>query len=119
MLLHSASAHRTPRRHLRAWACEVDDAIVCPDGLAHEPKFTVTSRLHDAVARAAADLVAAPAQLGKGVSVSGAGGAKATAFIYGGVAFLESVAAGGGAVELRGHSFALPGGSGTRREEHL
>ena len=71
-----------------------DDAIVCPDGLAHEPKFTVTTRLHRALAAAAAEVAAAPAQLGKGVAASGPGGATATAYVYGAVAFVECGSAG-------------------------
>ena len=85
-----------------------DDAIVCPDGLPHQPKFDITTRLHRALAAAAPAIAAVPAQQSYTV-VTGADGGRAWAFVYGNIAFLESKV--GGAVLVQGHIFTLAQGS--------
>ena len=48
------------------------DAIVCPDGLRHEPKFSYATKLHNAIASCAADIAGNPAQLDQEQKIDGA-----------------------------------------------
>ena len=64
------------------------DAIVCPDGQRHEPKFSQSTAMHQAIAGAAAEITSQPAQLNKEVKIGGALSG-ACAYVYGKVAFLE------------------------------
>eukprot|EP00040_Diaphanoeca_grandis_P031845 m.191403 g.191403 ORF g.191403 m.191403 type:complete len:783 (+) comp32431_c0_seq1:96-2444(+) len=61
------------------------DAIVCPDGLKHEPKFSHTQAMHNAIATAADDIVSVPAQLNKGITLDNPA---FTAYVYNTVAFI-------------------------------
>jgi hypothetical protein len=84
------------------------DAIVCPDGLPHEPKFSHTTNLHTAVATVASQLVATDAQLGKAVSL----GQSCNAYVYGTAAFIENLSGKDASkVQLKGHTFDVPSGS--------
>ena len=89
------------------------DAMVCPDGLPHEPKFSQLTAMHRAIAAVSDRIVADVAQLNQGKHLAGG----AEAYIYGGeaagVAFiecLEGCADGTNrpVVVLNGHSFTLP-----------
>ena len=84
------------------------DAIVCPDGLPHEPKFAHTSAMHAALAAAAADVMAADAQLDKAHKL----GKGAIAFAYGDYAFLEADKSDAN-VTWRGHAYHVPAQSST------
>ena len=84
------------------------DAIVCPDGLPHEPKFAHTSAMHAALAAAAADVMAADAQLDKAHKL----GNGAVAFAYGDYAFLEADKSDAN-VTWRGHAYRVPAQSST------
>lgn len=83
------------------------DAIVCPDGLPHEPKFSHSAAMHAALASVAAEVVATPAQLDKGVPI-GNGARGVTAFEYGSVAFLENAGNNHETVSYKGADFELP-----------
>jgi len=64
------------------------DATVCPDGQRHEPKFSQSTAMHQAIAGAAAEIASNPAQLNKAVHIGGPLSG-ASAYVYGKVAFLE------------------------------
>ena len=93
------------------------DAMVCPDGLPHEPKFTQMTAMHTAIAAVSDRIVGDAAQLDQGKKLSGG----AVAYIYGGeatgVAFIECLGVGGSGcaggdqpkvVVVNGHTFTLP-----------
>ena len=83
------------------------DAILCPDGLRHEPKFSYTTAMHSAIAVAAGDIANNPAQLDNAViwkadnnnnnNGGGGGGGDGPsrphldAYIYGDYAFVENL----------------------------
>jgi len=85
------------------------DAIVCPDGLPHEPKFGQSSAMHRAIAQAAPQIVGHAAQLDSAVTVS----ASVKAFVYGSVAFLENSDGFGSpwTGSFHGHTFTVPAAS--------
>jgi beta-galactosidase len=85
------------------------DAIVCPDGLPHEPKFGQSSAMHRAIAQAAPQIVGHAAQLDSAVTVS----ASVKAYVYGSVAFLENSDGFGSpwTGSFRGHTFTVPAAS--------
>ena len=88
------------------------DAMVCPDGLPHEPKFSQMAAMHSAIAKVAHVIAGDKAQLDHAKDLGG----NAVAYIYGGesagVAFIECLdgCAGGRprVVKLNGHTFKLP-----------
>ena len=87
------------------------DAMVCPDGLAHEPKFSQMAAMHAALAGAAPRIVGDAAQLKNAVNLNDG----AVAYVYGGtatgVAFIECTArCHATSVKLGAHTFAIVGG---------
>ena len=97
------------------------DAMVCPDGLPHEPKFTQMTAMHNAIAAVSDRIVGDVDQLNKAKKLSG----DAVAYIYGGetegVAFIECLqpaaatpeypfigCGDGHPVTINGHSWTLP-----------
>jgi len=83
------------------------DAIVCPDGLPHQPKYDQTTAMHRAIAGVAAEIAGHPAQLNQAVSLPG----KASAYVYGSVAFIETAGGSAEPIPFHGHTFNLPAGS--------
>lgn len=79
------------------------DAIVCPDGLPHQPKYDQMTAMHQAIASVASSIAGNDAQLDHAVAL----GNGASAYVYGEVAFVET---GGkaGPVSLHGKTFTLP-----------
>jgi hypothetical protein len=62
------------------------DAIVCPDGLPHEPKFSHTAAMHAVIAGAASVLLGTDAQVSTPVKMT----KDAKAYVYSTVAFIEN-----------------------------
>ena len=87
------------------------DAIVCPDGHPHEPKFSHSAAMHAALASVASEVAMAPAQLDKGVPVGDKEGPQVVAYEYGSVSFLENDGHVPATVSYKGASFKLPAGS--------
>jgi hypothetical protein len=81
------------------------DAIVCPDGHRHEPKFTHTTKMHNAISTCASEIASHPAQLDNAQNLDG----KGQAYVYGNCAFIEHTKEGSDTVTLKGHSFDLHG----------
>lgn len=80
------------------------DAIVCPDGHRHEPKFSHTTQMHNAIATCADDIASNPAQLDQSQNLG-----KASAYVYGNCAFIEHGTSGTDTVSFKGHSYTLNG----------
>ena len=80
------------------------DALVCPDTLPHEPKFSSATRLHKAIAAAAASIANEQAQLDKFVQIN----SKVVAYVYNDVAFLENSDSNTHTVTFHGSSYSLP-----------
>ena len=78
------------------------DAIVCPDGFPHEPKYSHTTAMHGAIASVAQEIASAPA-----ATTPTSIGEGASAYVYGDVAFLES-GAGKTTATFKGHSYTIP-----------
>ena len=93
------------------------DAIVCPDGLPHEPKFSHSSAMHAAIASVAGTIAHSPAQLGKGSPMGK--DKKVTAFKYDSTdlkeaaIFLENTGKEDETVTLGKTDFHVPAGSTT------
>jgi hypothetical protein len=84
------------------------DAIVCPDGLPHEPKFSHTAAMHSALAGVAAALLDVDAQVANGVTIT----KDAKAYVYGAVAFIENAGKNDAqGLKLKGKIFDVPSGS--------
>ena len=92
------------------------DAPICPDGLPHEPHFSLFAQLNRVLAARAASLLACPAQLRNGTRLEWraadawkSNDANLTCFAYGSTAFLEN--AGTDAlrtVRWRGAEYTVP-----------
>lgn len=89
------------------------DAIVCPDGHPHEPKFSHSAAMHEAIATVAEIIANSPAQLNQGAPV-GAGKA-VTAYTYkhgtAEAVFLENAGKESQTVTLGNSEFHVPAGS--------
>ena len=80
------------------------DAIVCPDGLPHEPKFSQSGAMHAAIAEVADQIASHPAQLDDAVKI-GDPETGASAFVYGTAAFLEYKVS--QTIDFKGHKFEV------------
>lgn len=87
------------------------DAIVCPDGHPHEPKFSHSAAMHKAIATVAEIIAHSPAQLDHGVPMTEV----VTAYKYkhgaAEAVFLENTGQETETVTLAGTEFHVPGGS--------
>ena len=93
------------------------DAIVCPDGHPHEPKFSHSTAMHAAIASVAETIAHSPAQLNKGSPMGK--NKKVTAFTYTSTVkkeaaiFFENAGTEDETVTSDGVNFHVPAGSST------
>jgi len=88
-------------------AADAVDAIVCPDGHRHEPKFSHTAAMHNAISASAAHIASAEPQLDKARIL--APGVKM--YAYPPVAFVENTNGEARTVHHAGHAFTVSAGA--------